>query len=738
MKKTAVIAGSYALLLVFLFGGALFPGPHRIIFGDDITHQYYYYREFFLHFFRQGIVPWWNPYNFSGTPFIANPAVTIWYPGTWLFLLLPLNIAYSWHIALHLLIAMTGMYLFISNLKSQIPMTKQNTHQKNDQENGSIDVASWVGGVVFGLSGFFVARIWAGHVDIIAAASWMPWVVWGFYRLHHAVGARVSASPSSVGPLRVAGAGGPPGRGPLVGVPGGKLLTGPAGTFLRVTMPENAHLPARGIALASILFAFQLYAGYQTMAFFTVEAVIIVVLFYCFIVKSFRPLLPVAIAGLLGLGLAGLQLIPEQQFFRETIRTYALPYRWTSYGALTFRDLLSFISPFPFGNQMNYRGPVPNYWEHAAYLGRVGLTLAIVGCLSVLWTMKRKRIEKSWSLALAMVVITVFGFWMSFGPNAPVDLQHILWSILPPYHYLRIPTRHVILVVFGMSALAGIGLGALRNRTLRIVITLAVVGEMLWYGKTFITLSPIPGGQTDPTLVSLFKKDVGPYRVLQDFGVWVSPRESLDFDSTMMYGIFSATGYDPSILRSYFDYVARASGQTGSDAVRTTDVQVPYLAPASGDALDFLNIKYILVPPAYDPFAGNARYVLVREDARRGYRVYENTTVKPRFFLDKRSCGTVRLAGYTPNTIRLDVDTTCAAGLVSSEVWYPGWTAYVNNKKVDMDRINGSFRSLFISRGNHAVIMVYEPAIFLIGGSVTMGSALILIWLLARRNTVLT
>lgn len=54
------------------------------------------------------------------------------------------------------------------------------------------------------------------------------------------VGAHVSASPPSV--WRVARAGGPPERGPLVGVSGGKPGTGPAGS--RVAVLENAHLPA--------------------------------------------------------------------------------------------------------------------------------------------------------------------------------------------------------------------------------------------------------------------------------------------------------------------------------------------------------------------------------------------------------------------------------------------------------------------------------------------------------------
>ena len=66
--------------------------------------------------------------------------------------------------------------------------------------------------------------------------------------------------------------------------------------------------------------------------------------------------------------------------------------------------------------------------------------------------------------------IALFGVWVSLGPNAPIDLQYALWRIVPMYHYLRIPPRHLILAVFGLAGLAGIGLAAIvrHRRNLRI------------------------------------------------------------------------------------------------------------------------------------------------------------------------------------------------------------------------------------------------------------------------------
>lgn len=55
----------------------------------------------------------------------------------------------------------------------------------------------------------------------------------------------------------------------------------------------------------------------------------------------------------------------------------------------------------------------------------------------------------------------------------------------------------------------------------------------------------------------------------------------------MAYGIQSATGYDPSILRSYYEFIALASGKSGKEAVLDVDVQVPYLTSNSATEIDF-------------------------------------------------------------------------------------------------------------------------------------------------------
>ena len=99
----------------------------------------------------------------------------------------------------------------------------------------------------------------------------------------------------------------------------------------------------------------------------------------------------------------------------------------------------------------------------------------------------------------------------------------------------------------------------------------------------------------------------------------------------------SASGYDPAILRNYYEFAAAVAGIENPD-VQQTDVQIPYLLPPSR-YVDFLNVKYIFVPSWFDSVAGSTpKYKLVMEENKKDYfRLYENTRVFPRFFLRRRS-----------------------------------------------------------------------------------------------------
>jgi hypothetical protein len=65
---------------------------------------------------RHGRLPLWNVYSASGEPWLANPQAGVFYPPTWLFLVLPFTAAYTLHLLLHVVLLGCGAYLLFARL----------------------------------------------------------------------------------------------------------------------------------------------------------------------------------------------------------------------------------------------------------------------------------------------------------------------------------------------------------------------------------------------------------------------------------------------------------------------------------------------------------------------------------------------------------------------------------------------------------------------------------------------
>ena len=59
----------------------------------DSVGQFYPWRKFASETIRTGYLPLWNPYQFCGTPFVANSQSAVFYPGNLLFYVLPPDFA---------------------------------------------------------------------------------------------------------------------------------------------------------------------------------------------------------------------------------------------------------------------------------------------------------------------------------------------------------------------------------------------------------------------------------------------------------------------------------------------------------------------------------------------------------------------------------------------------------------------------------------------------------------------
>ena len=69
----------------------------------------------------------------------------------------------------------------------------------------------------------------------------------------------------------------------------------------------------------------------------------------------------------------------------------------------------------------------------------------------------------------------------------------------------------------------------------------------------------------------------------------------------------------------------------------------------------------------------------------------------------------VTITGYEPNRLTYDVNSGKGGVLVFSEIYYPGWTATVDGKPVELGRVDYVLRALQIQPGKHQVELSFFP-----------------------------
>jgi hypothetical protein len=74
-----------------------------------------------------------------------------------------------------------------------------------------------------------------------------------------------------------------------------------------------------------------------------------------------------------------------------------------------------------------------------------------------------------------------------------------------------------------------------------------------------------------------------------------------------------------------------------------------------------------------------------------------------------------RVTKYLPDEVDFIVDAPANSFLVASEVWYPGWKAYIDGKKADVYRTDYVLRGVPFPKGRHKLVFKFSPWTYNIG-----------------------
>ncbi|MEK7263724.1 MAG: YfhO family protein [Bacteroidota bacterium] len=80
---------------------------------------------------------------------------------------------------------------------------------------------------------------------------------------------------------------------------------------------------------------------------------------------------------------------------------------------------------------------------------------------------------------------------------------------------------------------------------------------------------------------------------------------------------------------------------------------------------------------------------------------------------------------YTNNSLALKVSTPKKGFLVVSEIFYPGWNAYIDGKQTSVYRADWSLRACIVDAGEHTVEMKFEPQPLYGGMKITFATMLL-------------
>ncbi len=74
----------------------------------------------------------------------------------------------------------------------------------------------------------------------------------------------------------------------------------------------------------------------------------------------------------------------------------------------------------------------------------------------------------------------------------------------------------------------------------------------------------------------------------------------------------------------------------------------------------------------------------------------------------------------SPNRVRIEVKMECRGLVVLSDTYFPGWTAKVDGRVVEILEVYGALRGVVVEKGDHRIEMVYRPWSAMLGGGLSL------------------
>ncbi len=717
--------------------------PWNPLRWDGIA-QFYPWRHFAAMSIRHGTIPLWNPYQFCGTPFIANSQSAVFYPFSIIFLIFSVKHAFANSVLVHL--TMCGWFTCLLSRAFK-----------------ASTCASLLAGVIFTWSAWQVN--WLELPTFLTTSCWIPLLlrqVWLLPKTESRASTAVLGSFALgmmllAGHLQIA----------FYGLLASSLLAIAMLVYNRFQLKLIAvymlmALAGFAVSMPQLLPALELshmshregkptLAGYGMYTAYALQPQELLGLTLPnFFGNDYNPDTPywgfytlklggetVAVrhnanetalyVGILPLMLAGIALKRRVRLRRN-------------YSTLFFSLLALLSLLLALGTPVDalFYFLIPGFAQSgspARVLVLWALTVAVLSAFG-LDSLLQKPVTKRELMGAALGIVFAVAIGLTLSAKA-------LSTQLPGFNSLHVPLLGsalgritgdwIFLAVFFVAGMVVMALSARNDELLaqkfclmtKLAVVALVVCDLFRVGMPVNPTASPAAVYPISASIKFLQQHTGHQRIWPVNSVWgldTAPPAVMPPNGATVFGLRDVQGYDSLFTGQYKQFAdgfARVNAQGIKDASPPAVGNMIFMQnPNSPDAPD-TSARYVITLPASSPYAGIVSmppsgspitgtnmlvYNLPSSKLRCRFKPDGSSqTLKPEFMHD----------GSDEVAVRVDAPTD---GLLClQDEYYPGWKAKVDGHFMPVLRHDGIFRAVRLKAGRHIVVFQYLPASFRFG-----------------------
>ncbi len=698
----------------------------------DVIRQLYPWKMLAIESFKHFKIPLWNPYNFSGTPLLANNQSSVWYPLNILYFLFPQFLAWSILVVLQPLLASIGTYLFTRK----------------------IGIGKWgstLSSIAYGYSLFqtvFLEYNTIGHVVAL-----LPWTLLGVeFFLHNKKNLGSLLLVSSIAFSFFAG---------HIQLWGFAFLFVVVYAFFRVSSFKNKLLLS--LELLFLLVLACAITGVQLLS--TLELInnaARVSQNYSFLINNLllQPyqLLVVIIPDIFGNPATRNYLLtdsyPGKAFYIGILPLLFALYSFarikTNKSILFFTGavitLLFFLVRTPF-TQIFYTMQIPFFStgspSNALFL--VSFSLAILAGFGLEYYLEQKN-KKILALLFVAFIIFPLTFLLSKTFHIQLNIKNITYSLS-------------VLCVGSLLIFIG-SFFKKRNAFIAFCLVLLTILDLFYFFNKFNSFVKPALVYPSISVISTLQRLTGSQRV------WSYGSASVEPNVLSMFHLSDTQGYDPLYPKVYGEFISSSQDGKIHTAFTNQSRSDATIAPAFTEddldknpyrlkVLNATSVGYILSKNMLsNDFLKKSKWELTSSEGE--WHIYHNGSALPHAYIVRSSdtyatpqefarkfyaetfnpsdtvllekhrsnlsgtTGEAKILQYSPEKVTMQTTTDGKEFLVLTDTYFPGWKALVDGKEASIFKANFTFRGVDVPAGVHTITFLYQPRSFSLGVTLTI------------------